>query len=58
MGDHSIFEPNLSIFPMKNTTSVRGPEVLLAIEVATTTLRKDLKLKAAIYANFGIADTG
>ena len=56
LGDHAIFEPDLSVFPMMDSTSVRGPDVLLAIEVATTTLRKDLKLKAALYAKYGVRE--
>ena len=39
-----------------DSTSVRGPDVLLAIEVATTTMRKDLKLKAALYAKYGVRE--
>lgn len=54
LADRSILEPDLSIFPMMESTSVRGPDVLLAIEVSTTTLRKDLRLKAALYARYGI----
>jgi len=50
----TIFEPDLSIFPMMDTTKVRGPDVLLAIEVADATLAKDLGLKAAIYAKHGV----
>jgi len=56
LGERAIFEPDLSVFPMMDSTSVRGPDVLLAIEVATTTLRKDLKLKAALYAKYGVRE--
>ena len=56
LAEHSILEPDLSVFPMMDSTSVRGPDVLLAIEVATTSLRKDLKLKAALYAKYGICE--
>ena len=55
LADHSILEPDLSVFPMMDSTSVRGPDVLLAIEVATTSLREDLK-KAALYAKYGIRE--
>src|ERR1051326_5583717 len=34
----------------------RPDEILLAVEVADTTLRKDLKLKLPIYARLGIAE--
>lgn len=56
LAERSILEPDLSIFPMMDSTSVRGPQVLLAIEVATTTLRKDLRLKAALYARYGVRE--
>ena len=56
LADKSILEPDLSVFPMMDSTSARGPDVLLAIEVATTTPRKDLKLKAALYAKYGVRE--
>jgi Uma2 family endonuclease len=56
LGTHTIVDPDLSVFPMMDSTSARGPDVLLAIEVATTTLRKDLKLKAALYARYGVQE--
>jgi Uma2 family endonuclease len=34
----------------------RPDEILLAVEVADTTLRKDLELKLPIYARFGIVE--
>ncbi len=52
----TIFEPDLSVFPMMDTTKARGPDVLLAIEVADTTLAKDLRLKAGIYAKYGVRE--
>ena len=56
LSEHTIVEPDLSIFPMMDSTSARGPDVLLAIEVAHTTLRKDLTLKGALYAKYGIRE--
>ena len=56
LGDRVILEPDLSVFPMMDSTSVRGPDVHLAIEVASPTLRKDLKLKAALYARYEIRE--
>ena len=41
---------------MMDTTKVRGPDVLLAVEVADTTLEKDKGLKAAIYAKYGLRE--
>jgi len=52
----TILEPDLSIFPMMDTTKVRGPDVLLVIEVADTTLDKDMRLKAAIYAKYYVRE--
>ncbi|WP_036255298.1 Uma2 family endonuclease [Methylocapsa acidiphila] len=52
----TILEPDLSIFPMMDTTKARGPDVLLVIEVADTTLVKDMRLKAAIYAKYGVRE--
>lgn len=42
---YTILEPDLSVFPMMDSTSARGADVLLAVEIADTTLRRDLKLK-------------
>jgi Uma2 family endonuclease len=39
-----------------DTEAVRGPDVLLAIEVADTTLAYDLGPKAELYARHGIRD--
>ena len=41
---------------MMNTREVRGPDILLAIEVADTTLAKDLNLKAVVYAKYGMPE--
>ena len=35
---------------------VRAPDVRLAIEVSDTSLTRDLRKKAELYARFGIAD--
>ena len=52
----TVVDPDLSIFPMMNTREVRGPDILLAIEVADTTLAKDLNLKAGVYAKYGVRE--
>ena len=52
----TVVDPDLSIFPMMNTREVRGPDILLAIEVADTTLAKDLHLKAGVYAKYGVRE--
>ena len=40
----------------KRVDEVRGPDVLLLIEVADSSLLYDLKLKASLYARHGVAD--
>ena len=56
LSDITVVDPDLSIFPMMNTREVRGPDILLAIEVADTTLAKDLHLKAGVYAKYGVRE--
>ena len=41
---------------MMNTQDVRGPDILLAIEVADSSLAKDLNLKAGVYARYGVRE--
>ncbi|OYX73789.1 MAG: hypothetical protein B7Y81_01395 [Caulobacter sp. 32-67-35] len=40
----------------KRVDEVRGPDVLLLIEVADSSLLRDLNLKASLYARHGVAD--
>lgn len=56
LSDRTFLEPDLTVFPMMNTEHVRGTDVLLAIEVAHTTLRYDLGRKAALYARYGVQE--
>ena len=56
LSDITVVDPDLSIFPMMNTREVRGPDILLAIEVADTTLAKDLHLKAGVYGKYGVRE--
>lgn len=51
-------EPDLLIMPRRFRTPSKVPpgEVLLAIEVADTTLKKDLGTKAALYASVGVRE--
>lgn len=59
-------EPDLYLYPLTlDPDQVRGPDSLLVIEIADTSLAYDLKQKAALYARFGVpeywvveADTG
>ncbi|WOJ89257.1 Uma2 family endonuclease [Methylocapsa polymorpha] len=52
----TILEPDLSIFPMMDTTKVRGPDILLAVEVADATFARDKGVKAALYAKYGVRE--
>ena len=52
----TFVNPDLRIFPMMNTEDVRGTDILLSIEVANSSLRKDLNLKAGIYAKYGVRE--
>lgn len=55
--NHSAPEPDLAWLRAKDYTGYPLPEdVLLVIEVADTTLRKDTDVKAAIYAEGGVVD--
>lgn len=53
----TFVEPDLAIW---NRTilprQVRGPDLLLLIEVADTSLGYDLRFKAALYAKYGVRD--
>ena len=56
----SLPEPDLAVIaednPEHRTRHVRGDEVLLAIEVADTSLRQDLVRKRAMYARAGVGE--
>ena len=56
LSDRTFLEPDLTVFAMMNTEHVRGSDVLLAIEVAHTTLRYDLGCKAELYARYGVRE--
>jgi Uma2 family endonuclease len=57
LSEHTYLEPDFVVFraevPLKD---LKGPDVLLAIEVADSSLAYDLKLKPGIYASFGVAE--
>ena len=57
LSDEDGPKPDWYVFPAKLAAAdVRGPDVLLAIEQSDTTLAKDLGVKAALYARFGLPD--
>ena len=50
-------EPDLYIFPASlGPAAVRGPDTLLVVEIADTTLRYDLGQKADLYRRFGVRE--
>lgn len=51
------FKPDLHIFPAAmKSHDVRGRDVLLAVELSSSTQRKDLQVKAPIYAEGGVSE--
>ena len=55
--DHTFIEPDI-LFQHPDTviTELKGPDALLAVEVADTTLRYDLGRKAQVYATYGVRE--
>ena len=50
-------EPDIIIFPdALQVPDVRGDTALLIVEIAATSLSYDLKVKAPLYARFGVRD--
>jgi Uma2 family endonuclease len=56
LSKQTFLEPDLTIFPMMATADVRGPDILLAIEVADSSLPYDRGLKAQLYAKYGVRE--
>jgi Uma2 family endonuclease len=55
LGADTIVEPDLCIYPRRlRSEDVRGGNVLLAIEIASSTLAQDRGPKARLYAGFGV----
>lgn len=55
--DFTYVEPDICIFDLKHDTrEVRGADMLLAIEVASSSLGYDLLIKRDLYAGFGVGD--
>ncbi|MGO9684669.1 MAG: Uma2 family endonuclease [Beijerinckiaceae bacterium] len=54
LSERTFLEPDLTIFPMMETEAVRGPDILLAVEVAISSLAYDRGLKAQLYAKYGV----
>lgn len=57
LSDHDAPEPDLYIFPAAlRGGEARGADVLLVVELSDTTLAYDLRLKAALYAKWGVRE--
>jgi Uma2 family endonuclease len=53
----TILETDIAVYPAKfRSEELRGPDVLLAIEVAASSLAYDLDLKAKLYARHGVQE--
>jgi Uma2 family endonuclease len=54
---HNYVEPDFIVFPRAiRVSDVKGPDVLLAVEVADSSLSYDLDRKPLIYAQFGVRE--
>jgi Uma2 family endonuclease len=57
LDDKSFVEPDFCVYPRRIAPGdMRGHDVLLAIEVADTSLRYDLGRKIGVYAAYGIPE--
>lgn len=57
LDDHNEPEPELFVYPLAiDVNDVRGSDVFLAVEVAVSSLRIDLKVKAPLYARHGVRE--
>ena len=57
LADDTEFKPDVHVFDgALLSQDVRGPDVLLAAEIASTSRSRDLGLKAPLYAEHGVRD--
>ena len=57
LGDKDWPEPDFYLFPASmRVGQVRGPDLLLAIEISDSTLAHDLRRKAELYRRFGVRE--
>ncbi len=57
LSENTFIEPDICIYPERlRSQDVRGPDVLLAVEVAASSLAYDLELKAKLYARYGVRE--
>jgi Uma2 family endonuclease len=59
LSGHSEPQPDFSVLRLRDEYHTRGPrpeDVMLAVEVSDTTLRRDRRVKLALYASAGIPE--
>lgn len=57
LADEEEPEPDFYLFPASmNVNAVRGGDVILAVEIADSSLAKDRQVKAPLYAEFGVRE--
>ncbi|MBC7768165.1 MAG: Uma2 family endonuclease [Phycisphaerales bacterium] len=57
LADEEEPEPDFYLFPASmNVNAVRGGDVILAVEIADSSLAKDRQVKAPLYADFGVRE--
>jgi Uma2 family endonuclease len=57
LDEHTYLEPDFVIFRESvGLKSLRGPDVLLAVEVADSSLDYDLRRKPRVYAEYGVRE--
>jgi Uma2 family endonuclease len=57
LDEHNYLEPDFIVFSREvHLKDVKGPDVLLALEVADSSLDYDLRRKPGVYASFGVRE--
>jgi Uma2 family endonuclease len=57
LDDHNYVEPDFIVFSRTTLLKdLKGPDVLLAVEVADSSLDYDLRRKPLVYASFGVRE--
>jgi Uma2 family endonuclease len=55
LGDDTFVNPDLTVFlAVLPSEAVRGPDLVLLVEVSATSLRLDREVKAPLYARYGV----
>ena len=57
LDEHTYLEPDFIVFARsKRLAQVKGPDILLVVEVADSSLDYDLRRKPLVYAGFGVRE--